>query len=148
MRCPRRNRFPLVSMPVGEQNQMTQMSGKSRLARCGQVQPEAGQSAAPGQPGRCAVKVRIQVIIESDDGHVQAVEEVACLKRGTLTPEELGLNLAEAKEILQSVQRSMAERQVGDYTAERINCPGCGQRRAQKGHHPIQFRTLFGKLTL
>jgi hypothetical protein len=94
------------------------------------------------------VKVKIQVIIETDDGRVLDVEEVACLKRGTLSPEELGLNLAEAKEILQSVQRSMAEHQVGDYTAERINCPGCGQRRAQKGHHPIQFRTLFGKLTL
>ena len=59
------------------------------------------------------MKVKIQVIIESDDGRVQDVEEVACLKRGTLTPEELGLNLAEAKEILQSVQRSMTEHQVG-----------------------------------
>jgi hypothetical protein len=94
------------------------------------------------------VKVKIQVIIESDDGRVQDVEELACLKRGTLSQEELGLNLAEAKEILQGVQRSMTEHQVGDYTAERINCPCCGQRRVQKGHHPILFRTLFGKLTL
>ena len=97
------------------------------------------------------MKVKIQVIFESEDGHVQDVEEVACLKRGTLTAEELGLNLAEAKEILQSVQRSMTEHtehQVGDYMAERINCPCCGQRRVQKGHHPILLRTLFGKLTL
>jgi len=42
----------------------------------------------------------------------------------------------------------MTEHQVGDYTAERINCPCCGQRRVQKGHHPILFHTLFGKLTL
>ena len=49
------------------------------------------------------MKVKIQVIIESDDGRVEDVEEVACLKRGILTPEELGLNLAEAKEILQRV---------------------------------------------
>ena len=90
----------------------------------------------------------MKVKIETDDGRVQDVEEVACLKRGTLTPEELGLNLAEAKEILQGVQQSMTEHQVGDYTAERINCPCCGQRRVQKGHHPILFRTLFGKLTL
>jgi hypothetical protein len=94
------------------------------------------------------VKVRIQVIIESDDGHVQDVEEVACLKRGTVSPEELGLNLAEAQKILHGVQRSMTEHQVGDYTAELINCPCCGKRRAQKGRHPILFRTLFGKLTL
>jgi hypothetical protein len=60
------------------------------------------------------VKVRIQVIIENDDGLVQDVEEVACLKCGTLSPEELRLNLAEAKEILQSVQRSMTIHQVAD----------------------------------
>ena len=28
------------------------------------------------------MRVKIQVIIESDDGRVQDVEEVACLKRG------------------------------------------------------------------
>jgi len=60
------------------------------------------------------VRVRIQVIIEGDDERVQDVEEIASLERETLTPEELGSNLAEAKEILQSVQRSMTEHQVGD----------------------------------
>jgi hypothetical protein len=94
------------------------------------------------------VRIKIQVIIESDDGRVQDVEEVACLKRGTLTPEELGLNLAEAKEILQGVQRSMTAQQVSDYTAQRINCPCCGRKRAQKGHRQIVLRTVFGKLTL
>jgi hypothetical protein len=73
------------------------------LAHSGQIQPEAGQPATSGWRGRCAVKVKIQVIIESDDGRVQNVEEVACLKHGILMPEELGLNLAEAKEILQGV---------------------------------------------
>ena len=52
------------------------------------------------------MKVKIQVIIETDDGRVQDMEEVACLKRGILPPEELGLNLAEAKEILQGACRS------------------------------------------
>jgi hypothetical protein len=49
------------------------------------------------------MKVKIQVVIESDDGRIQDVEEVACLKRGMLTAEELGLNLAEAKQILHNV---------------------------------------------
>jgi hypothetical protein len=94
------------------------------------------------------VRVKIQVIIESDDGRVQGVEKVACLMLGTLTPEKLVLSLAEARGILQALQQSMRARQVGDYTAERINCPCCGKRGVQKGHHPILFRTLFGKLTL
>ena len=46
------------------------------------------------------MKVKIQVVIESDDGRLEDMAEVACVNRGTLTPEELGLNLAEAKQIL------------------------------------------------
>ena len=94
------------------------------------------------------MKVKIQVVIESEDGRVQDVEEVACLKRCTLTAEELGLNLAEAKEILHSVQQSLTTQQIREYTAARLPCPDCARKRPQKGHHAIIFRTLFGKLTL
>ena len=94
------------------------------------------------------MKVKIQVVIESEDGRVQDVEEVACLKRGTLTAEELGLNLAEAKQILHSVQQSLTNQQILEYTAACLPCPDCGRKRPQKGHHAIIVRTLFGKLTL
>jgi hypothetical protein len=49
------------------------------------------------------MKVKLQMVIESEDGRAREVEEVACLKRATLSPEELGLTLAEAKQMLQSV---------------------------------------------
>jgi len=78
------------------------------------------------------MKVKIQVVIESEDGHVQDVEELACLKRGTLTAEELGLNLAEAKEILHSVQQSLTTQQIREYTAGRRPCPDCGRKRPQR----------------
>jgi len=94
------------------------------------------------------MKVKIQVVIESDDGRVQDVAEVACLKRSTLTPEELGLNLAEAKQILQNVQQSMVGCQAAAYQAEQKQCPQCGRGRPQKGRHEIVFRTLFGRLKL
>jgi hypothetical protein len=94
------------------------------------------------------MRVKIQVVIESDDGHVQDVEEVACLKRGALTPEELGLNLAEAKQILHNVQDSMLGLQVAEYQAKRKNCPRCARPQPQKGRHEIVFRTLFGKFNL
>ena len=61
------------------------------------------------------MKVKIQVVIENDEGTVEDVQQVACLRRGPLTPEELGLNLAEAKEILQRVQQSMVASQAADY---------------------------------
>ena len=59
-----------------------------------------------------AVKVTIQVVIENDEGQVEDVQQVACLRRGPLTPEELGLNLAEARQILHDVQQSMVTSQV------------------------------------
>ena len=68
--------------------------------------------------------------------------------RGPLTPEELGLNLAEARQILHDVQQSMVTSQVAEYIQGQRQCPRCSVRRSQKGRHEIVFRTLFGKLRL
>lgn len=94
------------------------------------------------------MKVKIQVVIENDGGQVEDVQQVASLQRGVLTAEELGLNLAEAKEILLGIQQTMVTMQVADYTEEQRACPDCGIRRPQKGRHEIVFRTVFGKLKL
>ena len=53
------------------------------------------------------MKVRVQVIVESEHGETPCVEEVAQFERGELWPEALGLTLAEAKALLQGVQRTM-----------------------------------------
>ena len=94
------------------------------------------------------MKVKLQMVIESEDGRVREVEEVACLKRATLSPEELGLTLAEAKQMLQQVQHSMVDFQAAEYQRQRKDCPHCGKQRPQKGKHEIIVRTLFGKMKL
>ena len=94
------------------------------------------------------MKVKLQMVIESEDGRVREVEEVACLKRATLSPEELGLTLAEAKQMLQQVQHSMVDVQAAEYQRQRKDCPHCGKQRPQKGKHEIVVRTLFGKMKL
>jgi hypothetical protein len=53
------------------------------------------------------MKIRIQVIVGSDTGEIQCIEDVAQFERGALQPEALGLTLAEAKALLQGVQRTM-----------------------------------------
>ena len=59
------------------------------------------------------MRIRIQVIIEADHEATPAcVEEVACFKRGSLSPETLGLQLDEAKQLLAGVQQVIAESQV------------------------------------
>src|SRR5215469_13364896 len=94
------------------------------------------------------MRLKVQVIIESDSGETEAVQQVAELERGSLRPETLGLSLSEAKALLQEIQNAMVTHQSTGYMTQYIACPECGRIRSQKGRHQIVFRTLFGKLRL
>ena len=94
------------------------------------------------------MRVRIQVIIESEAIETPVVQEVATLERGPLQPEGLGLTLAEAKDLLRGVQETMSVGQAAEFVAQQGRCPSCGQVRHRKGRHEIVYRTLFGKLRL
>ena len=94
------------------------------------------------------MKVKIQVIIESESNEKTVTDEIACLQRGDLSDETLGLTLAEAKDLLASVQEKMVNYQTEEYIQQQRNCPQCGNVRTRKGQHEIVFRSLFGKLKL
>jgi hypothetical protein len=94
------------------------------------------------------MRVRIQVVVESDAGEPPVVQEIATLERGPLQPEGLGLTLAEAKDLLRGVQKTMVTHQVAEFVARQACCPDCGRLRPRKGRHEIVYRTLFGKLRL
>lgn len=92
--------------------------------------------------------IRIQVIIESDNGTPELVQDVAHLEREELRPETLGLTLAEAKALLEGVQRTLVTQQTAAYLAQQALCPQCHTPRHRKGMRPIVYRTLFGTLQL
>ena len=94
------------------------------------------------------MRVRIQVVVESDAGEPPVVQEVATLERGPLQPEGLGLTLAEAKDLLRGVQETLVAHQVAEFVTQQVCCPDCGRPRPRKGRHEIVYRTLFGKLRL
>ena len=94
------------------------------------------------------MKVRIQVVIESDNHDTSITDEVACIQRGDLTPEMLGLTLAEAKDLLANVQDSIVKEQTAEYIEQQRCCPLCGEMRGEKGQHDIVFRSLFGKMEI
>ena len=95
------------------------------------------------------MKIKVQVVVESDNGDTKAVENIARLERGSLQPAELGLTLAEAKDLLESMQHIIVEQQIAKYLEQQARCPHCDKKRRRKGHHnPIVYRTLFGKLRL
>ena len=64
------------------------------------------------------MKIKIQVVVELENGQTQVIQEVAQIERGALQPENLGLSLAEAKTLLHKTQSTLIEQQVATYLTE------------------------------
>ena len=73
------------------------------------------------------MKLSVQVVLLADDGTETVVHEVFHLDRGPLTPDSLGLGLAEAKDLLAAVQSALvAEGIVNLFGGP--NCRAAGRR--------------------
>jgi hypothetical protein len=94
------------------------------------------------------MQVQIQVLITDDDGTELQPIEVLTLERTELTPETVGLTLADGKLILNGIQEAVVQAQVATYTTMHPACPVCAQPRARKGMHHLVYRTAFGTLSL
>ena len=94
------------------------------------------------------MKVKVQVVIESDNRDTQVIQEVAQIERSSLQPENLGLSLAEAKTLLQNTQRTLVEQQIASFETQNSSCLHCGKKLLHKDKRTIVYRTLFGKLKL
>ena len=94
------------------------------------------------------MKFRIQLVIEQDGNAPAIIEEVACLQRGDLLPETLGLTLEEGKQLLANVQTHFVEQQIMTFIEQYQACPQCGQPYTCKDHKTITMRTIFGKFEL
>ena len=55
------------------------------------------------------MRIRVQVVIEGDDDVPPEVHQVADLQRGDLGTDTLGLQLAEAKELLAKMQEVVVD---------------------------------------
>jgi hypothetical protein len=70
------------------------------------------------------MKVTVQVVLDTDDESCPTVvREVFSLQRGALTPDTLGLHLAEAKDLLGAVQQTLVEAQAQAAVTARVPCP-------------------------
>jgi uncharacterized protein YbaP (TraB family) len=58
------------------------------------------------------------------------------------------LTLAEAKQLLTTLQQHLVEQQATVFVAAHPQCHDCGTALGIKGHHTRTFRTLFGTITL
>jgi len=83
-----------------------------------------------------------------EEGQAETLYEVAVLEKDYQGIEQLGLTLAEAKQLLTQLQHRMVEHQAAAYLAARAQCQACGLRRQVKEHTTRTVRTLFGTVSL
>ena len=96
------------------------------------------------------MKFSVQVIVHPDDDTEASpvVREVFTFDRDDLAPDTLGLQLAEAKDLLAAVQDTVAGQQASTAIARQVACPDCGRARRHKDTRTIVVRSLFGALRL
>jgi len=94
------------------------------------------------------MKLTVQVVIHGDDDEPDDVREVFTVQREALTGDTLGLQLAEAKDLLGAVQETVVDAQVNDALLVQAPCPHCQRPRRHKDTREIVVRSLFGTLRL
>ena len=94
------------------------------------------------------MKVRVQVVIETEASEPGDVQDIMAIEREELCPETVGLTLDEAKTALERMQQRIVEQQAAEYLRTQSHCPSCGSKRYHKGEHTVTVHTLFGKLRL
>jgi hypothetical protein len=95
------------------------------------------------------MKLSVQIVVHSDNGPAEpVVREVFALDRDGLASDTLGLQLAEAQDLLAAVQDSLVDQQVQRAIAAQAPCPYCGRARRHKDTRQIMVRSLFGVLRL
>src|SRR5262244_963895 len=94
------------------------------------------------------MRVTLQLVISHDDGHEETVTDVITLTKNHQRIEQLGLTLAEAKQLLSTLQRHLLQHQVATFLDTRATCAACGALLKMKAHANRSFRTLFGTFTL
>jgi hypothetical protein len=94
------------------------------------------------------MQFKVQLIVCAENGQEETVQELAVLDKKCQHLEHLGLTLAEAKQLLTTLQHHLVEQQTSAFVAARAQCASCGKALGIKGHHTRTFRTLFGTVTL
>lgn len=92
------------------------------------------------------MKFTVQVLIEADQDAPPLLEEVFAFERGGLGPANVGLALAEAKDLLGKIQETVVTEQVKEALETEAPCPTCERRRRHKDTRRIVLRSLFGTL--
>jgi len=93
------------------------------------------------------MKIKIQLLIEDEKGKIK-IEDIIQLDKREDKKYSVGLSLLESKELLKELQKKIIYHQAEDYTKYHRACPCCLRNRQSKGYHLIQYKTLFGIVSI
>src|SRR6266446_3003155 len=94
------------------------------------------------------MRVKLQLVMCSDEGQEETITDVITLDKNHRRIEHLGLTLAEAKQLLSTLQRHLLQQQVDTFLDACTTCPDCGTPLKLKARAHRSLRTLFGTFTL
>jgi hypothetical protein len=87
---------------------------------------------------------RVKLVAEFAAGETTEVEVARIERAEQVGLADLGLRLAEAKQIMAAIQAEIVPAQVATAGEDRRSCAACGRVLASKGHYTATFRSLFG----
>ena len=95
------------------------------------------------------MRVKLQLVMCSDDGQEETITDIVTLKKDAQRIEHLGLTLREAKQLLNTDPATPAATPGCGVSRRRAaTCPDCDTPLKAKGAHTRTFRTLFGTFKL
>src|SRR5262245_1568639 len=76
---------------------------------------------------RCScMRIKLQLVLCSDEGHEETVTDVITLNKNSQRIEHLGLTMAEAKQLLSTLQQHLLQHQVDTFLDRCSICADCG----------------------
>src|SRR5262245_20532564 len=94
------------------------------------------------------MRLKVQLVIWADDERTDTIHEVAVLEKDCQRLEQLGLTLAEAKQLLTRLQQYVVAHQASVFVTTHSHCQACGARLQRKEQTTRVLRTLFGSVCL
>ena len=91
---------------------------------------------------------KVQLVIQADDSGPDTTHDIAIFEKDCQRIEQLGLSLAEAKQLLTQLQQQLVARQAITFVAMRSQCAACGAPLRRKEETTRGLRTLFGTVLL
>jgi hypothetical protein len=94
------------------------------------------------------MRVKLQLVMCSDESHAETGTDMMTLNKNNERIEHLGLTMAEAKQLLSTLQQHLLQQQVATFLDRCSTCAACGALLKVKAHVSRSFRTLFGTYEL